>query len=51
MKLAPIGGDPDYFGLRAEHVFVHDATELLEASIHWLFYYVILETKPQVLFC
>ena len=50
MKLAPIGVDPDHFGLPADHVLIHDPTELLEASFHWLFYYVILETKPQGFF-
>jgi len=34
MKLAPIGVDPDHFGLPADHVLIHDPTELLEASIH-----------------
>ena len=50
MKLASVGIDPDPVGFVADHVSIHDSTELLEISLRRLFYYVILEAKPQVFF-
>ena len=44
MKLASVGIDPDHVGFAADHVSIHDSTELLNVSFHWLFYYLILET-------
>ncbi len=50
MKLASVGIDPDPDGFSAGHVSIHHPIELLEISCYWQFYYVILETKPQVFF-
>ena len=48
MKLVSVGIDPDHIGLTADHVLIHGPIELLEYLL--VFYYVILETKPQVFF-
>ena len=44
MKLASAGIDPTHVEFTADHVLIHDSTELLNVSFHWLFYYLILET-------
>ena len=45
-----LGSIPITVAFTADHVLIHDPTELLEISFHRLFYYVTLETKPQVFF-
>ena len=44
MKLASVGIDPNHVGFAADHVSIHDSTELLNVFFHWLFYYLLLET-------
>ena len=34
MKLALVGIDPDHVGFAADHVSIHDSTELLNVSFH-----------------
>ena len=43
-----LGSIPITVAFTADHVLIHDPTELLEISLRRLFYYVILETKLQV---
>ena len=45
-----LGSIPITVAFTADHVLIHDPTELLKISFHRLFYYVILETKLQVIF-
>ncbi len=44
MKLASVGIDPTHIEFIADHVSIHDSTELLNVSFQWLFYCLILET-------
>ena len=43
-----LGSIPITVAFTADHVLIHDPTELLEISFHRLFYNVILETKLKV---
>ena len=46
MKLVPVGIDPDHIEFTTDHVSVEPFDGSL-LKTHWLFYYVVLETKPQ----
>ena len=46
MKLVLVGIDPDHIEFTTDHVSVEPFDGSL-LKTHWLFYYVVLETKPQ----